>query len=164
MLGLLSLEVNNSIFNIIDENNKFEHYLFPHSKNRRIKNKKVRDEIEMNLEISDITATDLPDEKLGPTFIEQTRREVSKGLKTDIYKDIDILAGNISSIFQDFESYLRTEVDLVEDDIRLVLDESNSSFITYEVIPGIYTFKDLSELLNLKESTTPLLFNLTTLA
>ena len=27
------------------------------------------------------------------------------------------------SIFQDFESFLRTEVDLVEDDIKLVLDE-----------------------------------------
>ena len=27
-----------------------------------------------------------------------------------------------SSIFQDFESYLGTEVDLAEDDIRLVLD------------------------------------------
>ena len=51
------------------------------------------------------------------------------------------------SVFQDFESYLRTEVDLVEDDIKLVLDEYNSSFITYELQPGIYTFKDISEAL-----------------
>ena len=29
-----------------------------------------------------------------------------------------ILAGYNSSVFQDFESYLRTEVDLVENDIR----------------------------------------------
>ena len=36
-----------------------------------------------------------------------------------------ILAGYTSSVFQDFESYLRTEVDLVEDDIKLVLDEYN---------------------------------------
>ena len=28
-----------------------------------------------------------------------------------------------SSIIQDFENYLRTEVDCIEDDIRLVLDE-----------------------------------------
>ena len=51
------------------------------------------------------------------------------------------------SIFQDFESFVRTAVDLVEDDIRLVLDEYNSNFITYELEPGIYTFKDLSEAL-----------------
>ena len=55
------------------------------------------------------------------------------------------LAGFIRSITQDFESYLRTEVDLVEDDIRLVLEESNSFFITYKLEPGIFTFKDLSE-------------------
>ena len=55
------------------------------------------------------------------------------------------LAGFIRSIIQDFESYLRTEVDLVEDDIRLVLDDSNSCFITYELEPGIFTFKDLPE-------------------
>ena len=49
--------------------------------------------------------------------------------------------------FQDFESFLRTEIDLVEDDIRLVLDEFNSGFITYKLEPGIYTFNDLSEAL-----------------
>ena len=32
---------------------------------------------------------------------------------------------------------------MVEDDIKLVLDEYNSSFVTYELQPGIYTFKDL---------------------
>ena len=38
-------------------------------------------------------------------------------------KSMVILAGYISSIFQNFGSYLRTEVDLVQDDIRLVLDK-----------------------------------------
>ena len=57
------------------------------------------------------------------------------------------LAGYIRSIFQDFESYLRTKIGLVEDDIRLVLDENKSSFITYEISPGIYNFKDISEVL-----------------
>ena len=56
-----------------------------------------------------------------------------------------ILAGYTKSVFQDFESYLRTKVDLVEDAIKLVLDECNSCFITYELKPGIYTFRDLSE-------------------
>ena len=50
-------------------------------------------------------------------------------------------------MFQGFKNYLRTEVDLIEDDIKLVLDEHNSSFITYELKPGIYTFKDISEAL-----------------
>ena len=50
-----------------------------------------------------------------------------------------ILSGYSSLIFQDFGSFLRLEVDLVEDDDKLVLDEYNSSFITYEISPGIYT-------------------------
>ena len=36
---------------------------------------------------------------------------------------------------------------MVEDDLRLILDEYNSNFITYEISPGIYTFKDLFEAL-----------------
>ena len=36
---------------------------------------------------------------------------------------------------------------MVEDDIRLVLDEYKSSFITYELEPGICTFKDFSKAL-----------------
>ena len=59
-----------------------------------------------------------------------------------------IVAGYVSSVFQDFENHLRTEIDLIEDDIKLVLDEYNSSFITYELQPGIYTFKDISEALS----------------
>ena len=60
---------------------------------------------------------------------------------------VNILSIYTSSVFQDFESFLRTQIDLVEDDIKLVLDEYNSSFITYELQPCIYTFKDISEVL-----------------
>ena len=56
-----------------------------------------------------------------------------------------ILAVYFDSFFQDFESFVRTEVDLVEDDCKLVLDEYNSSFVTYELEPGIYTFEDFSK-------------------
>ena len=52
-----------------------------------------------------------------------------------------------SSVFQDFESFLKTQIDWVEDDINLVLDEYNSNFFAYEITPGIYTFKDISEAL-----------------
>ena len=60
---------------------------------------------------------------------------------------LKILAGYTTSVFQDFESHLRTEVDLVEDDIRLVLDKKNSNFITYQLEPDIYILKYLSEAL-----------------
>ena len=71
-------------------------------------------------------------------------------------KYMHFLSDYSTSIFQDFESFLRTEADLVEDDINLVLDGFNSSFITNEVSFGIYTFKDISEvLLNLLQSEYP---------
>ena len=84
---------------------------------------------------------------------------MTKRTKDD--KDMESLARyTTSSVFQDFESFLRTEVDLVEDDIKLVLDEYNSSFITYELDPGIYTIKDISEaLLNILQSEYPGLSN-----
>ena len=64
-------------------------------------------------------------------------------MKDDKY--MNILAIYIDSVFQKFESFLRTHIDLVEDDIKLVLDEYNSSFITHELELGFYTFKDISE-------------------
>ena len=60
---------------------------------------------------------------------------------------MNILSGYPGSVFQDFEIFFRTEIDLVEEDIRLVLDKTNSSFITYEIDPGIYTYRDLSKAL-----------------
>ena len=69
-----------------------------------------------------------------------------KRMKDDKY--MLILAMYIDNRFQDFESFLRTEIDLIEDDVRLVLDEYNSSFITYELHPGMYTFKDISKSLS----------------
>ena len=154
MLGLVDLEVYNSIFKITEENNKFELYKFPDEKAGGVTYEKVRDEIEKDLDIEDITATDLQDDLIDPIIIENYREQVTKRKKDDKY--MKILAGYVRSVFQDFESYLRTEVDLVQDDIKLVLDEYNSSFVTYELDPGIYTFKDLSEaLLNILEHEYP---------
>ena len=106
------------------------------------------------MDISDITATDLQDDIIGPIIIEEYREQVTKRMKDDKY--MKILAGYVGSVFQDFESYLTTEIDLVQDDVKLVLDEYNSSFITYELDPGIYTFKDISEpLFNILQSEYP---------
>ena len=63
---------------------------------------------------------------------------------------MNFLTVYIDSVFQDFESFLRTEVDLVEDNIKLFLYEHNSKFITCEITPCFYTFKDLSEVVSRK--------------
>ena len=154
MIGLVDLEVYNSIFNITEENNKFKLYKFPDEKAGGVTYEKVRDEIEKNLDIEDITAEDLQDVIIAPIIIEEYKKQVTKRMKDDKY--MFILNFYVNSVFQDFESYLRTEFDLVEDDIKLVLDEYNSSFITYELQPGIYTFKDISEALyNILQSEYP---------
>ena len=90
------------------------------------------------------TAPDLQDEVIGPIIRKEYRKDVSKRMKND-KKNMDILGFYNISIFRDFECYPRREIDLVEDDIRLVLDERKSSFITLDLEPGIHTFKALSE-------------------
>ena len=145
MLGLTDLEVYNSIFNITEENNKFQLYKFPDEKAGGVTYEKVREEIEKDLDISDITAADLQDDITAPIIIEEYKEQVTKRMNDAQY--MNILAIYVSSVFQDFESFLRTQIDLVEDDIKLVLDEFNSNFITYEIEPGIYSYRDLSEAL-----------------
>ena len=97
------------------------------------------------MDISDITATDLQDDLIAPIIIEEYKEHITKRMKVEQY--MNILSNYTSSVFQDFESFLRTQNDLIEDDIKLVFDEYNSSFITHELQPGIYTFKDISEAL-----------------
>ena len=145
MIGLTDLEVYNSIFNITEENNKFQLYKFPDEKIGGITYTKVRDEIERDLDISDITHEDLQDDIIAPIIIEEYKKQVTKRMEDGGY--MNILARYTNSVFRDFESFLRTQIDLVESDIKLVLDEYNSSFVTYEIDPGIYTYKDLYEAL-----------------
>ena len=154
MIRLTDLEVYNSIFNITEENNKFELYKVPDEKAGGVTYEKVRAEIEKDLDIEDITAEDLQDDIIAPIIIEEYKKQVTKRMNDDGY--MNILARYTNSVFQDFESFLRTQIDLIEDDVKLVLDEYNSSFITYELEPGIYTFKDISEaLLNILQVEYP---------
>ena len=97
------------------------------------------------MDSSDNTTTDLQDEKIAPNIVKEYRDEVTKTMKDEQYTNIS--SNYHRSILQDFESSLRTKIDLVEDDIRLVLDEYVSSFITYELELGIHAFKGLSEAL-----------------
>ena len=145
MIGLTDLEVYNSIFNITEENNKFQIYKFPDEKAGVITYEKVRDEIEKDLNTEDITAADLQDDIIALIIFEEYKRQVTKRMKDEQY--MIILEIYTRSVFQDFESFLRSQIDSVENDIKLVLDEYNSNFITYELEPGIYTFKDVSEAL-----------------
>ena len=145
MIGLTDLEVYNSIYNITEKNNKFERYKFPDEKAGGVTYEKVGDEIERDLDIEDITAEDLQDDIIGPIIIEEYEEQVTKRMNDEQY--MNFLAFYTSSVFQDFKSFLGTQIDLVEDDIKLVLDEYNSKFITYELQPGIYTLKDISEAL-----------------
>ena len=145
MIGLTNLEVYNSTFNITEENNKFKLYRFPDEKAGGISYTKVRDEIEKDLDIEDITAADLQDDIIAPIIIKGYNEQVTKRMNDDGY--MNILARYTSSVFQDFESFLRTQIDLVEDDIKLVLDEYLSNFITYELEPGIYSYKDIAVVL-----------------
>ena len=154
MIGLTDLEVYNSIFNITEENNKFELYKFPDEKAGGVTYIKVRDEIEKYLGFEDITAADLQDDIIGPIIIEEYKKQVVKRMNDEQY--MNILAICIRSVFHYFESFLRTQIDLIEDDIKLVLEEYNSSFITYELQPGIYNFKDISEaVFNIIQSEYP---------
>ena len=154
MLGLIDLEVYNSIFNITEENNRFELYNFSDEKRGGISCTKVRDEIEKDLGIEDITASDLQDDIIAPIIIEEYNKQVTKRMNDGGY--MNVLARYTSSVFQDIERFLRTQIDLVEDDIKLVLDDYKSSFITCELDPGIYTFKDISHALyNILQSDCP---------
>ena len=83
MLGLTSLEVYISIFNITKENNKFELHKFPDQMSGRVSYEKVSDEIEKDLEITDITATGLQDEILGPIIFKEYTEQVTKRMKDD---------------------------------------------------------------------------------
>ena len=55
------------------------------------------------------------------------------------------LLGYARSPFRDSESYLRIVIGLNEDDIYLERKQCNSNFVTYEIPPGIYSVKDISE-------------------
>ena len=68
MIGLTDLEVYNSIFNITEENNKFELYRDTSDKFGFLE---LKDELEEILNISHITSEHLDDEVLGPHIIDE---------------------------------------------------------------------------------------------
>ena len=81
MIGLVDLEVYNSIFDITEQNNKFQLYKFPDEKSGSVAYEKVRDEIEKDLDISDITTEDLQDDLIAPIIIEEYKKQVTKRIE-----------------------------------------------------------------------------------
>ena len=140
MLGLVNLEVYNSIFNITEENNKFEIYRDTPTKFQFVD---LKDELEEILNIPHITREHLLDDETASRVIDEYHKLSHEKKNSDGYT---ILLLNYSrSKFRDFESYLRIRVGLDEEDIQLILKEYNSHFIRYELTPGIYTIQDISE-------------------
>ena len=105
MLGLIDLEVYNSIFNITKENNKFEIYRDDSNKFGFIE---LKDELEEILNISHITKEHLDDKVLGPRIIDEFFKLSHEKENTDGY--MILLLGYAESPFRDFESYLRIVV------------------------------------------------------
>ena len=138
MLGLIDLEVYNSIFNITKENIKFELYTDTFDE---FSFEELKDEVEEILNIQEITDDQLEDDTLAPRIIETYRKLRLDKSSHDGY--IILLMGYAKSPFRDFESYLRFIIDLEEDNIRLILKQYNEKFVTYELDPGNYTIEDL---------------------
>ena len=118
MLGLVDLEVYNSIFNITEENNKFEIYRDMSDKFGFLE---LKDELEEILNISNITNEHLNDEIIGPRIIDAFIKLSNEKKNKNGY--MILLLGYARSLFRDFESYLRVVVGLDEEDIQLILKE-----------------------------------------
>ena len=140
MLGLIDLEVYNSIFNITKGNNKFELYTDTFDE---FSFAELKDEVGEILNISEITDDHLEDEILAPRIAETYSKLRLDKTSHDGY--IILLLGYAKSPFRDFESYLRIFVGLEEDNIRLILKQYNEKFGTYELDPGNYTIGDLKK-------------------
>ena len=142
MLGLVDLEVYNSIFNITEENNKFEIYRVRPTKFQFLD---LKDELEEILGTPHFTREHLLDDETTSRTIDEYHKLSQEKKNSDGYT---ILLLNYSrSQFREFEGFLRIRVGLDEEDIQLILKEYKSHFITYELSPGIYTIQDISDVI-----------------
>ena len=74
MIGLINLEVYNSIVNITDKNNKFELYSENMQNPEEITLENTKDLIEKNLDVSNINDDDLLDGEIGDIIVEEYRK------------------------------------------------------------------------------------------
>ena len=140
MIGLIDLEIYNSIFNITEENNKFELYTDNFDE---FSYRELEDEIAEILNITEITDDHLDDKATADRIAETYWKLRSDKITYDGY--IILLTGYARSLFRDVESYLRIAVGLEEDNIRLILKQYNEKFITYALEPGNYNIEDIHQ-------------------
>ena len=140
MVGLTTLEVYKSFFNIAEQNNKFD--LFTDNFDE-FSFEESKDELEEILSISDITLFNLQHEILGARNIQAYMKIRSEKSRTDGF--IIFLMGYARSLFRDLQSYLRSVVGLDEDFIQLILNQYKSNFLTCEISTRIYSNKDISK-------------------
>ena len=114
MLGLVNLEVYNSIFNKTEENNKFEIY----RDSDKFGFLELKDELEEILNIRHITNQHLDDRIIGPCIVNDFIKLSIEKKNSDGY--LILLLGYSASSFRDFEIYLRLVVGLSEEDIQLI--------------------------------------------
>ena len=82
VIGIVSLEVYNSIFNITEKNNKFEIY---RDTSRKFGFIELKDDLEEILNISHITNEHLNNEVLGPRIIDKYYKLSRERMNTDGY-------------------------------------------------------------------------------
>ena len=124
-IGLTSLVVYNSIFNINTTNDKIEIYTDTFDE---FSFEELKDEVEEILNIPNITNNLLKDETIRPHIVKTYWKLRSEKSNTDGF--IVFLMGYARSPFRDFESYLRIVVDLDQYDVRLILKHNNANFVS----------------------------------
>ena len=122
MIGLTSLEVYNSIFNLNTTNSEFELYTDTFDE---FSFTELKDELDEIFKTSDNTPHHLQHEKIGPRNIEAYKKLRSEKSNTNGY--VIVLMGHARSSFRDFGSYHRIEVGLGEDNIQLISKQYNSN-------------------------------------
>ena len=117
MIGLTDLELNYSIYNISEQNNKFQ--LFTNPLDSEFSFTELKDKIAEILGLSSLTPEDVEHETTAPDFFTAYRGLVIEESQTDGY--YFILLKYPQSHFRDFESYLRDSTGLTDDNIELFL-------------------------------------------
>ena len=90
----------------------------------------------------------MQNDTLGPIIISIYRKIQLEKSSTDGYTFLSMTY--FTSPLRDFESYHRVGRYLKEYDIQLILKHYISKFVTYEIPPGNYSIKDISEIVYTK--------------
>ena len=77
----------------------------------------MKDEIEKALSVADISGEDVQSGGTGPRTIKQHHELI----RQERYRIL--VEGDVQSIIEDFGNYLRSKVDLVDDDIEMILKQ-----------------------------------------